>query len=49
MTDGWEFYSAKDLNVKAVPYPGKRPFPNALDPSDGGTAGASATTSTATA
>jgi hypothetical protein len=35
MTDGWEFYAAKDLNVKAVPYPGKRPFPNALDPSDG--------------
>ena len=37
MTDGWEFYAAKDLNVKAVPYPGKRPFPNALDPSDGST------------
>ncbi|MGH2848917.1 MAG: IPT/TIG domain-containing protein [Thermoleophilaceae bacterium] len=36
MTDGWEYYSAKDLNVKAVPYPGKRPFPNALDPTDGG-------------
>jgi IPT/TIG domain-containing protein len=36
MTDGWEFYAARDLNVKAVPYPGKRPFPNALDPSDGG-------------
>jgi hypothetical protein len=35
MIDGWEFYAAKDLNVKAVPYPGKRPFPNALDPSDG--------------
>jgi len=40
MSDGWEYYSAKDLNVKAVPYPGKRPFPNALDPSDGGGAGA---------
>jgi hypothetical protein len=40
MTDGWEYYSAKDLNIKAVPYPGKRPFPNALDPSDGGPAGA---------
>ena len=25
MTDGWEYYSAKDLNIKAVPYPGKRP------------------------
>jgi hypothetical protein len=36
MTDGWEYYAAKDLNVKAVPYPGKRPYPNALDPSDGG-------------
>jgi hypothetical protein len=41
MSDGWEYWSAKDLNVKAVPYPGKKPFPNALDPSDGG--GASAT------
>jgi IPT/TIG domain len=40
MTDGWEYYSAKDLNIKAVPYPGKRPFPNALDPSDGGGPGA---------
>ena len=38
MTDGWEYWSAKDLNVKAVPYPGKRPFPNALDPSDGAAA-----------
>lgn len=42
MTDGWEYWSAKDLNIKAVPYPGKRPFPNALDPSDGGPAGAGA-------
>jgi hypothetical protein len=40
MSDGWEVYSAKDLNIKAVPYPDKRPFPNALDPSDGGPAGA---------
>jgi hypothetical protein len=39
MSDGWEYWSAKDLNVKAVPYPGKKPFPNALDPSDGGPAG----------
>jgi hypothetical protein len=39
MTDGWEYYAAKDLNVKAVPYPGKRPFPNALDPSDGAAGG----------
>jgi hypothetical protein len=41
MTDGWEYYAAKDLNVKAVPYPAKRPFPNALDPSDGGSGKAS--------
>ncbi|MEA2364007.1 MAG: hypothetical protein QOD71_3152 [Thermoleophilaceae bacterium] len=41
MTDGWEYYSAKDLNVKAVPYPGKRPYTNALDPSDGGAGPAS--------
>lgn len=34
MSDGWEFYAARDLNIKAVPYPGRRPFPNALDPSD---------------
>jgi hypothetical protein len=40
MTDGWEYFSAKDLNIKALPYPGKRPFPNALDPSDGGAPGA---------
>ena len=36
LEDGWEYYAAKDLNVKAIPYPGKRPFPNALDPSDCG-------------
>ena len=36
MEDGWEYFAAKDLNLKAVPYPGKRPFPNALDPSDPG-------------
>jgi hypothetical protein len=39
MSDGWEYWSAKDLNVKAVPYPGEKPFPNALDPSDGAGAG----------
>ena len=39
MSDGWEYWSARDLNVKAVPYPAKRPFPNALDPSDGAPAG----------
>jgi hypothetical protein len=42
MTDGWEYYAAKDLNIKAVPYPGERPFPNALDPSDGGSGSSSA-------
>jgi hypothetical protein len=40
MSDGWEYYSARDLEIKAVPYPGKRPFTNALDPSDGGEPGA---------
>ena len=44
MIDGWEYYAAKDLNIKAVPYPGHRPYPNALDPSDGqsGNSGTSA-------
>jgi hypothetical protein len=42
MSDGWEYYSARDLEIKAVPYPGKRPFTNALDPSDGGAPGATA-------
>lgn len=40
MIDGWEYWSAKDLNIKALPYPGSRPFPNALDPTDGGPRGA---------
>jgi hypothetical protein len=39
MSDGWEYWSARDLNVKAVPYPGEKPFPNALDPSDGASDG----------
>ncbi len=43
MSDGWEYYAAKDLNIKAVPYPGKRPYPNALDPSDGGSGPSSST------
>ena len=30
LLDGWEYLSALDLNDNAVPYPGKRPFPNAL-------------------
>jgi len=32
--DGFEYYSALDLNQRAVPYPGRRPFPNALDAAD---------------
>lgn len=36
--DGYEYQSALDLNHYPVnpplPYPGKRPYPNALDPSD---------------
>ena len=36
LSDGWEYYSARDLNSKAIPYPGTRPYPNALDPSDPG-------------
>ncbi len=35
VTDGYEYFSAKDLNGAAVPYPGKQPYPNALDASDG--------------
>jgi hypothetical protein len=34
MIDGYEFYSAKDLNGAALPYPGRRPWPNPLDSSD---------------
>jgi hypothetical protein len=36
MQDGWEYWSARDLNDRAVPHPGKRPYPNPLDASDGG-------------
>jgi hypothetical protein len=34
MLDGYEFFSAKDLNGAALPYPGTRPWPNPLDGSD---------------
>jgi hypothetical protein len=34
LSDGYEFFSAIDLNGSAIPYPGTRPWPNALDPSD---------------
>ena len=37
--DGYEYQSALDLNhyprTAPLPYPGKRPYPNPLDPSDG--------------
>ncbi|HEX8206178.1 MAG TPA: IPT/TIG domain-containing protein [Solirubrobacteraceae bacterium] len=32
LSDFWEYESALDLNLRALPYPGKRPYPNALDP-----------------
>lgn len=34
--DGYEYESAKDLNERPIPYPGKRPYPNPLD-ADAGT------------
>jgi hypothetical protein len=34
MWDTWEYESALDLNLRALPYPGKRPHPNPLDGSD---------------
>ena len=44
VTDGFELQSAKDLNNDesqipntSLPYPGKRPYPNPLDPTDGAT------------
>jgi hypothetical protein len=30
LLDGWEYLSALDLNTNALPYPQKRPYPNAL-------------------
>ena len=36
VADGYEFYSAKDINDKALPYPGKKPWPNPLDSTDAG-------------
>lgn len=32
--DGYEYESALDYNTRALPYPGKRPYPNPLDPTD---------------
>lgn len=34
--DGFEYYSALDLNSYALPYPSKRPYPNPLDKEDAG-------------
>ncbi|MFL5838823.1 MAG: IPT/TIG domain-containing protein [Thermoleophilaceae bacterium] len=34
--DVFEYYSALDLNSNALPYPGKRPYPNPLDGADAG-------------
>jgi hypothetical protein len=32
VSDGYEYNSSLDLNGNALPYPGKMPYPNALDP-----------------
>jgi IPT/TIG domain len=41
VTDGYEYQSALDLthypSTPPAPYPGKKPYPNALDPNDAGT------------
>jgi hypothetical protein len=34
VSDAFEYESALDLNSRAVPYPGKRPYPNPLDGAD---------------
>lgn len=34
--DGYEYESALDLNSRALPYPGKKPWPNPLDAVDAG-------------
>lgn len=36
VADGYEYHSAKDLNVAALPYPSKKPWPNPLDSTDAG-------------
>ncbi len=36
VSDGFEYESALDLNSRALPYPGKRQWPNPLDGSDPG-------------
>jgi hypothetical protein len=37
VSDGFEYESAIDLNNRALPHPGKRPYPNPLDGSDAAT------------
>ena len=34
VSDGFEYESALDLNSRALPYPGKKPYPNPLDGTD---------------
>jgi|HigsolmetaAR202D_1030399.scaffolds.fasta_scaffold13232_2 hypothetical protein len=34
LIDGYEFHAAKDLNIASHPYPGTKPWPNPLDPTD---------------
>ena len=34
VADGYEYHSAKDINVSALPYPSKKPWPNPLDSTD---------------
>jgi hypothetical protein len=34
ISDGYEYESALDLNSRALPYAGKKPYPNALDGTD---------------
>jgi thrombospondin type 3 repeat protein len=36
VSDGYEYYSALDLNGSNLPYPGSRPYPNPLDGTDAG-------------
>ncbi len=36
VSDGFEYESALDLNSRALPYAGKKPYPNPLDGSDAG-------------
>jgi len=36
VSDGFEYESAIDLNSRALPYPGKKPYPNPLDSTDAG-------------